>query len=221
VTTARPTEQSFAKSAETSADETTEEAAEVDGAETEEEGEEGDETEELGQTPMDAALGDEGDTADGSEHDELDASLISPQEEGHQQTDEGIQCPPCSPISGGRHKRGRTDDSEQCNTEIIDEQWKRAREDDEAAVDEVEAATEQADQHTATTESTAAPIPAPATVHALLPFKAALLHPFPTSHTHLHSSGGSGGLTPYRGLLRPFPTAQHSHSPLRIAQPAL
>ena len=164
----------------------------------------------------------EEETADECDPYEIDDS-ISLQEEGQQctaaredeeaETDEGIHCPPCSPISACRHKRGRTDDSEQCNTEVIDAQWKRAKE-EEANVDDV-----QSDQQTATTHSDAAAATAAlSVVHTLLPFKPALLHPFPTSHAHFQSNNCSGALTPYRGLLRPFPLAPLNHSPLRVTQ---
>ena len=160
-------------------------------------------------------------TAHGSEVGVLDESIAQPQAEGQPQmvvqaveevTAESVVSPPCSPISAGRHKRTRTDDSEQCNTEAIDAHWKKAK---EADVEEEEQSNN--DQQTAVL-STDATLP---TVAALLPFKPVFLHRFPTSHAQLQGSNAGSGLTPYRGLLRPFPLAQLNQSPVRIPQPAL
>ena len=203
---------------------TAEETELLDNGEDEEADEE---TTESGLMQLNAASEGEEETAAGSEQEELGES-VAERQEGQQHTaadqdsglHEQIDCPPCSPISACRHKRGRTDDSELCNTELIDAQWKKAKEEDDTADGEEEEG--QSDEQTAATQSSAATPPAVlATVHALQPFKPALLRPFPISHAQLHSHSTGSGLTPYRGLLRPFSLAQQTRSPVRITQPVL
>ena len=209
------------------AEETVGKVEQVEQAEAEEEVVEGHQTEEVRQTPQLTVLDGETETEDRSAQAELEDSLLSPREEGEQLTsaqhaeltDDIIGCPPCSPISLNRHKRTRTDDSEQCNTELIDAQWKKAKETEDHQLDH----NEPLDPPTAVTTLSAPSSPVCAVgAHTLLPFKPALLYPFGMSHSHLQGNSAGAVLTPYRGLLRPFPLAQHSqHSPLRISQPEL
>ena len=175
----------------------------------------------------------EDDTADRSEQSDADDSLL-PRQEGQLRdsataaaTADGacvcISSAPCSPIPVARHKRGRTDDSEQCDTELLDAQWKRSKEEDEEEAEERadEAAltavpgVRSDDTEHSSTGSAPAGLPVGST---RAQFKSALLHPFLTSHAQLQSHSSGGSLTPYRGLLlRPFPLVVN-HSPARIAQ---
>ena len=216
-----------AEAAEERADESTEMSIQLDSAERDE-GVEGEGADESGQTHSAEASESQEGTVDVSDQDELDDSL--PQRtEGQQQptvaaeedddTDGPIACPPCSPI--GRHKRSRTDDSEQCDTDDIDAHWKKARDDDYPAGEQEDDAAGHSEQQTAVVPLSTSPAAARTATHGLLPFKPSLLHPFPTSHTHLQIGSSGGGLTPYRGLLRPFSLAQQNGSPLRITQPVL
>jgi len=185
---------------------------------------EAEQAQQSGSSPVEAQ------TAGREEQDHLDDSLLEGQE-GQQcvistkdadgQAAEGIDRVPCSPIPVGRHKRGRTDDSEQCSTSVSDAQWKRSRDEEEEVRHEQQTATaEQSDHQTSAELFVAAVAPSMAAGPALLAFKPALLRPFPMSHAQLQSNTPSGSLTPYRGLLRPFPLALNQ-SPSRIAQPAL